>query len=279
MTGRQSRAADPSRLLALLWQSAEAVPRRGPDRSRTLVEVVDAGINIADSGGLPAVTMRAVAQALSLSTMSLYSYVPGKDALVALMIDRLYGQMPRPPLIALPGPERLRQVADLNRQLFLAHPWLADSSSARPPLGPGVMAKYEYELSAFAGMGLDDVTTDDCLTYLITYVHGAARASTSAATQQLESGTTDQEWWDQHQPLLAQVFDEQRYPTATRVGTAAGTARGSAYDPDIAYRFGLDRTIYAIQALIAVDHDYSASGAAATPRRPRSAGGRRRPAR
>jgi len=252
---RRGRPLDARELLALLWESPGAPSRRGPDRSRTLVEVVDAGIAVADRGGLPAVTMRAVARVLDVSTMSLYSYLPGKDALVALMVDRLYHQMPRPPLDGLEGAERLRAVADLNRKLFLTHPWLADSSSARPPLGPGVMAKYEYELSAFAGFGLDDVTTDDCLTYLLTFVHGAARASLSALNHQLESGTTDQEWWNQYQPLFARVFDEQRYPTAARVGSAAGTARGSAYSPDQAYRFGLDRTIDAIRALVLDDEE------------------------
>jgi hypothetical protein len=46
------------------------------------------------------------------------------------------------------------------------------------------------------------------------------------------------------------VFDEQRYPNATRVGHRSRNRAGSAYDPDVAYRFGLDRTIYAIQALV-----------------------------
>lgn len=84
-------------------------------------------------------------------------------ALMALMVDRLYQQTPRLPLDNPGGAGPLRQVADLNRQLLLANPWLADISSARPPLGPGVIAKYEHELTAFTGLGLDDVTTDDAL--------------------------------------------------------------------------------------------------------------------
>jgi hypothetical protein len=33
-----------------------------------------------------------------------------------------------------------------------------------------VAAKYEHELRAFAGMGLDDVQTDSALTYLLGFV-------------------------------------------------------------------------------------------------------------
>ena len=67
--------------------------------------------------------------------------MPRKDALVAVMVDRVDEPTPRPPLEDVRGADRLRQVADLNRQLFLAHPWLADSSSGRPPLGPGMVRK------------------------------------------------------------------------------------------------------------------------------------------
>lgn len=248
MAQPSGRPVDAGELLALLWQP-DSPSRRGPERSRSLSDVVRAATRIADQAGLAAVTMRAVAQAVGVSPMSLYGYVPGKDALVALMIDQVYDQMAKPSFGARPAADRLRQVADLNRQLFLTHPWLADRSSARPPLGPGVMAKYEYELTGFAGLGLDDVTTDDCLTYLLTYVHGAARARLAVLETQRETGTTDQEWWDRYQPLFARVFDARRYPTAARVGAAAGAARGTAYDPDQSYTFGLDRTIEAILSL------------------------------
>ena len=61
---------------------------------------------------------------------------------------------------------------------------------------------------------------------------------------------SDQEWWDQHAPLLEQVFDAARFPRAVRVGSAAGRARSSAYDPDQAYEFGLARVLDGIAALL-----------------------------
>jgi hypothetical protein len=36
-------------------------------------------------------------------------------------------------------------------------------STLRPPLGPGLIGKYEHELAAFDGLGLTDVQMDDCL--------------------------------------------------------------------------------------------------------------------
>ena len=40
------------------------------------------------------------------------------------------------------------------------------------------------------------------------------------------------------------------YPTASRVGAAAGAAHGAAYDPDHAYTFGLQRVLDGLGALI-----------------------------
>ncbi len=65
----------------------------------------------------------------------------------------------------------------------------------------------------------------------------------------LRAGQAEQ-WWAGNAPLLAQVFDRQAYPLATRVGSAAGAAHGSAHDPDHAYRFGLQRVLDGLAALI-----------------------------
>ena len=48
----------------------------------------------------------------------------------------------------------------------------------------------------------------------------------------------------------ALAFDETKYPTASRVGAAAGAVYGAAYDPDHAYTFGLQRVIDGLGALI-----------------------------
>jgi hypothetical protein len=60
----------------------------------------------------------------------------------------------------------------------------------------------------------------------------------------------DQQWWAANAPLLAGIIDARAYPLAARVGSAAGAAHGSAYDPDHAYRFGLDRVLDGLAAII-----------------------------
>jgi AcrR family transcriptional regulator len=242
-------AGDPARTLALLWRQSTA-GTRGPKQALSVDRVVDAAVALADGAGLGAVTMRRVAQALGVAPMSLYTYVPGKAELVDLMLDRVYARMPRSEPAGDTWRERLTAVADDNRALFDRHPWVASVSTTRPALGPGQMAKYEYELRALDGIGLDDVAMDAALTFLLGFVETCARASQDARAAQLESAMSDADWWAAHEPLLARVLDASAYPVASRVGRAAGEVYGGAYSARYAYEFGLQRVLDGIAALL-----------------------------
>jgi AcrR family transcriptional regulator len=250
MSSEPRASGDPARVLELLWGSSERRGRRGPRPGLSVASIVRSAIAIADRDGLEAVTMRRLADSLGVRPMALYTYVPGKSELLDLMLDTLYGEMPR---AAWPGDgwrERLVAVARDNRALFEAHPWAAEISTSRPPLGPGLMAKYEHELSALANAGLDDVETDAALTFLLDFVRSSALAAHDARATRQGTGMTDDEWWAANAPLLARIVDEDAYPTATRVGAAAGAAQGGAYSPAHAWEFGLERVLDGLGVLI-----------------------------
>ena len=249
MAAPRTSAGDPARTLALLWRLEER-PRRGPERGLDLDTIVGTATALADQAGLEAVTMRRLARELGVSTMALYTYVPGKDELIDLMVDAAYQRMPKVDTAGQPWRQRLTVIADANRALYLAHPWLSSVSTLRPPLGPGLMAKYEHELAALEGLGLTDLEMDDALTYLLSFVQANARAASDARAARLASAMDDEHWWAANAPLLARILDEHAYPLAARVGSAAGAAHGGAYDPDHAYRFGLDRVLDGLAAIV-----------------------------
>jgi AcrR family transcriptional regulator len=255
MPTERSSAGDPARTLKLLWRESgdPTDTRRGPRQGLSVERVAAAAIGLADTEGLGALTMRQIAHILGVVPMSLYTYVPGKAELLDLMLDTVYGQMPRGDLTGKPWRERLATVAHENRELFDRHPWVAGVATSRPPLGPGVMAKYEHELGAFEGLGLDDVEMDAALTFLLGFVHAAARSAAEAAAVRQDSTMSEEQWWAANAPLLARVFDQDRYPTAARVGAAAGAAHGAAYSPDHTYDFGLRRVLDGLGALIDTD--------------------------
>ncbi|MEJ7755981.1 MAG: TetR/AcrR family transcriptional regulator C-terminal domain-containing protein [Nocardioidaceae bacterium] len=100
-------------------------------------------------------------------------------------------------------------------------------------------------------MGLTDVEMDSVLTLVLDLTHAAARGIAQRRRARGQTGINDAEWWAANAPALERIFDAERYPTASRVGTAAGQAYGGAYDPRHAFEFGLERVLDGVAALIA----------------------------
>jgi AcrR family transcriptional regulator len=115
--------------------------------------VVRAAAEIADSDGLDAVTFRAVAARLGTGVMSLYNYVPDKQALVYDMVELVSAE------VGLPEPTGdwradMHVVAGRQRDLAHRHPWLVTAVSHRQPLGPATLAFLEFALEALEPTGL-----------------------------------------------------------------------------------------------------------------------------
>jgi AcrR family transcriptional regulator len=167
-------------------------------------EEVDAAVAQADRDGLAALTMRALAEHLGIAPMSVYTYVPGRNELLTLMVDQVIGRTELPPHAA-DVRARLSAVAEVQLADYRRHPWLLDVSGVRPWLGPHASDRYEWQLGAVDGLGLDDVEMDQAVAVLVGFAAGIARD----------------------------------YPLATRVGAAAGEAYGAATDPEREFAFGL----------------------------------------
>lgn len=251
MTGEFSGTGDPARSMALLWSDSQPPARRGPgpEPSQTVAQIARTAIELADTEGLGAVSMRRIAQLRGVGTMSLYTYVPAKAELLDVMLDTVYGEA----VTSVDGPGwrgRLDQVARDNWALYRRHPWLLQVATGRPPMGPNLIAKYERELSAVDGVGLDDVEMDSVITLVNGFVHGAARGAAEARAAVVRTGLTDAQWWAAMAPYLDKVFDPVAYPLASRVGAAAGEEHGAAYDFEHAFEFGLARLLDGVAALI-----------------------------
>ena len=182
--------------------------------------------------------------------MSLYRYVPSKNELLDVMIDRVSGETDRSTNDRLGWRRRLEHVARENRRLVERHPWLLHVFAGRPPLGPGVIGKYDYELRAIDGIGLSDVEMDLVLSLVLGYVYGAAGNLVESARLPDQSGQTDDDWWNALAPALERVFDAEQFPVAARVGPAATAHYGAASDAEAAFEFGLARMLDGIAELV-----------------------------
>ncbi|NUT09445.1 MAG: TetR/AcrR family transcriptional regulator [Nonomuraea sp.] len=249
MTVEYPGKGDPARSLALLWRTSERASRKGrPELS--VDRIVRAAIEVADAEGLPALSMRRVAERLGVGTMSLYTYVPGKPELLDVMLDTVYAETARPEDVPGGWRARLELIARENWALYLRHPWLLQVAVSRPVLGPNATAKYDYELRAVDGIGLTDLEMDSVITLITGFVHGTARGAVEAAQAESRTGLTDMEWWAAHAPFLSRISDATRFPTAARVGQSAGEALQAAYSPEHAFEFGLQRVLDGVQVLV-----------------------------
>jgi hypothetical protein len=74
----RSSVGDIDRVLWLLWRrslTATNDNRRGPSRRLNVEAIIDAAIHLCDIDGLPNLTMRNLAQHLSVKPMTLYTYM------------------------------------------------------------------------------------------------------------------------------------------------------------------------------------------------------------
>jgi AcrR family transcriptional regulator len=241
---------DPARSLALLWGSQTEAGRSG----LTLKAIVAAAIDIADTNGVDALSMRKVAERLGVGTMSLYTHVPSKADLIDLMFDTAYGEL----YASVESPSQqnggwrgaLQFIAKQNWDLYHRHPWMLQAATGRSVLGPHAALKYEAELRPLDQLGLSDVEMDAVLTLVLTHVEGTARAQVTRDHTQQGTGMTDEEWWVSRAPLLDKLIDPARFPVGTRVGLAAGQEYQGAFSPEFAFTFGLERILAGIAALI-----------------------------
>ena len=65
--------------------------RGGPKPALSLERIVAAAVELADAGGLAALSMSRLAEKLGFTTMSLYRYVASKDDLLVLVLDAALG--------------------------------------------------------------------------------------------------------------------------------------------------------------------------------------------
>ena len=244
---------DPARSMALLWRTPAAGDARpGPKSSLDVDRIVAAAVRLADAEGLPALSMRRVAAELGVAAMNLYTHVPGKGELVDLMLDAVLGEL-YPDEEAVPSGtwrDRVTTVARANWGFFLRHPWAVHLATGRPPLGPGVMRKYELELRAVDGLGLAELQMDLVVTLVNGFVRGTVGGVQEKADAERATGISEKQWWEATAPYVAQVFDAEAYPTAARVGPVAGEELGAAYDPARSFEFGLARLLDGIGVLI-----------------------------
>jgi AcrR family transcriptional regulator len=155
----------------LVWFRQEPTSRRP---AHTRADIARAAMEIADTEGFDAVSMRRVAQRLGAGTMTLYHYVRNKGELVALMTDAVMAEIVVPEgELASDWRTAVTQVASRTRATFAAHHWIFQHMDDGSP-GPNGMRHFEQTLRAIAPLGLDKLEAFEVMGQVDDYVFGYA---------------------------------------------------------------------------------------------------------
>ena len=209
--------------------------RRGPRPRHSREDVARAAVAIADRDGLDAVTFRAVAARLGTGVMSLYNYVPDKQALVYEMTELVSAKLD------LPEPTGdwradMHTVAGRQRDLVHRHPWLVTALSHLQPLGPATLALLEFALVALEPAGLSARDRLETISLVNGFVVNIVRAEldgrAAAADPQRQAGQF---------AMLPELLATGRYPRFA--AAIAGGGEPETFDPAAHFDRLLDRIL------------------------------------
>ncbi|MEU6977019.1 TetR/AcrR family transcriptional regulator [Streptomyces sp. NPDC046371] len=224
-----------------VWDRPEPPTRPVPlDRER----IVAAAIELADEGGLEAVSLRKVAARLNAGPMRLYGYISTKQQLFDLMLDEVYAEI-LPPERSGDWREALRTLAHRTRDAALRHAWLADLLGGRPALGPNALAVGEATLAAFDGR-TDIDTALRAVETVGAYSTGAIRREIANLRAEDATGLSKHEWQRASGPHLTRMLATGRFPTLSKA-----VYDGTDVDAETSFATGLDWVLDAVAAKLA----------------------------
>jgi AcrR family transcriptional regulator len=140
-------------------------------------KILRAALDIADEHGVAAVSMRAVAQRVGVSAMSLYPHVASKEALLDGVVDVLLAEQ-LPTLDPLPADAdwwaRLVAAAQGVRKLAARHPSAFSLLLARPSVTPDAVRATDMIYRAVLDAGIPDAHVARVERLVSTFVLGFA---------------------------------------------------------------------------------------------------------
>jgi len=196
-------------------------------KSLTTGKIVDKALEIADAEGFEVLSMRKLAGALGSTAMSLYNHVANKDALLALMLERVTEEISTPD-IGGDWEVEIWQRAQSMRAALLRHRWAPPLLISTITMGNAALRDIDATLGCLITQGFSYAEADWARNAIDSYVYGY--------TMQELNYPVDP---DEYQKAAAQylpMIPKAEYPFMH--GAAAAIVNGS-YDGMTDFNFGL----------------------------------------
>ena len=201
-------------------------PRERLTRERVLLAALD----LADSSGVEALSMRRLGQELGVEAMSLYNHVASKSDLLDGMIDIVFSEIDLP---SGGGDWKavMRRRALSARQVLRRHPWAIGLMESRTSPGPATLRHHDAVLGCLRRAGFSVELTAHAYALLDSYIYGFALQEAS-----LPFGTGEEAAQVAHQ--ISAQFAAGQYPYLTEMAVEHVLRAG--YDYGDEFLVGLD---------------------------------------
>ncbi|MDE0867909.1 MAG: TetR/AcrR family transcriptional regulator C-terminal domain-containing protein [Aquiluna sp.] len=192
--------------------------------------IIEAAAEVADAGGVAAVTMRSVAKVLGVEAMSLYYHVANKDALLDSLADWVFEQ------IILPDLDehwRLGMIARAHsaRSVLSKHSWALGMLESRPTPGEKLLRHHDRILGCLLRGGMSPVLAAHAFSAIDSYIYGfvLTEASISSSPENLvEEG------------FSAEVAKQaEKYPNMALIAMAAVNDYNFTFEDEFDYGLSL----------------------------------------
>ncbi|MEZ0233735.1 MAG: TetR/AcrR family transcriptional regulator [Actinomycetota bacterium] len=207
----------------------------------TRERVLQTAVDLADQGGVEALSMRKLARALDVVPMALYRHIANKDELLGGLVDVVIGEID-PPLDGADWKTPMRERILSARRALMRHPWASRVMESRSTPTPVVLAYMDSMIGMLrtGGFSLD-------LTHHVLHAMGSR---IFGFTQELFNDTTDTDpsaeaaMWEAMAgtyPYIYEIF--------TTISHDDRSVVGAGCDDQFEFEFALDLMLDGIERL------------------------------
>ena len=199
-----------------------------PRLSRSVV--LRGAVAVADAGGIGALTMRSLADALEVKPMSIYHYVANKDDVLDGIVDCVFSEIELP-AIGGEWQSEMRRRAVSARATMRRHPWAIGLLQTRTSPGPATLKHHDAVIGTLREAGFSVEMTAHAFALIDAYVYGFAL---SEATLPINGPETVTEVAEQ----MMEQSSPGDYPYLAEFSIEHVMKPGYAYG--LEFEFGLD---------------------------------------
>jgi AcrR family transcriptional regulator len=238
------------------------VSAQGPTRARLDRDAVArTALELADREGLAALSMRRLADALGVGTMTLYGYFRTKEDLLDAVIDAGYADF-EPPPPSSSFRDAARELIFAARAVLQRHPALVEIRGAQPTVRQRAYRITEAAVGALMDAGFTPDEAARAFRVLFDYVFGYALVNPHAPSDELRR--------EAHASLVA--LPPEEFPALTSMAAEMAEAVGGGDQ----FEYGLERILDGLEARLALSASATTASAGAPAARRRRTGRRAR---